>query len=215
MRPIYNTILGLALTYIVGGCASTGALEQQRKSAALDALLAEPIPEMIVLRPVEPELVRVPVTTSSTPRTPEPRIDLSQYFITPEERDAEAKAETEEARRIETQGKVEMDQRYQSCKEDLRYKLPPNATGECNGTEGAKYIECTFKIDGSTHGVRVPGKEVEKKGAEAAYQLLVTKEPALLEEMAKRHCTIKERSFEFEEADVLGQSSLDYAIEKS
>jgi len=212
MRPIYNTIIGLALTYLVGGCASTGALEQQRKDAELDALLSEPIPEMVMLRPVESEPAPQ-IKTRTSQRPSEPKIDFSQYLITPEDRAAQARAETEEARRVETEGKVDMARRYQSCKEDLRYKLPPNATGECNGTQGARYIDCAFTIDGRTHGVRVPGREVEKKGAEAAYQLLVAKEPALLEEMAKRHCTVKERSFEFEEADVLGQSSLDYKMQ--
>ena len=215
MRSLYKTIVALTLAYVVGGCASTGALEQQRKDAELDALLAEPIPAVIMLKQEETPVVKVRARTPrplGTVSAPDP--DLLQYLISPEEKAAQAKAEAEEAKRITAEAEAKMVQKYQTCKEDLKYQLPPGATGKCEGTEGTKYMNCTFKIDGSTHGVRVPETEIAKGGAEAAYQHLVAKAPTLLEEIAKKHCTIKTRTLEFEEEEVLDQSSLDYMIDK-
>ena len=219
-----QAILGLSLTYLVGafgGCASTGALEQQKRAAELDALLDVTISETAVLRPVEtvkpiaPSYV-APVSTPARPvvRAPHQEIDISQYLITPEERAAQVKAEAEEVKKIQAEGLAEIDRRYQTCKDELRYQLPPNARGECHGKDGDKYMSCNFTIDGCVYEIRIEAERVAKVGPEVAYQQLVASKPDLLETLAKKHCVIEEKTLEFEGEEVLGQSVLEYAIHK-
>jgi hypothetical protein len=225
MRKLTKLITGLALMYTLGtaaGCATTGALEQQRKAAELDALLAEPVPELVYIRP--PKLASVTPVTSPNPSTITSyadRVDkadreASQYLMTPEEIAAGKKARSsaieERIQEIQTEIREDLDQAYQTCKEELKDQLPPGATGRCDGTEEARYIACNFTIDGAVYGVKVETEAVSSKGAIVAYQQLVAENPALLERIAEKHCKLKAQVIDFESSEVVGQITLDYVV---
>jgi hypothetical protein len=214
MGRLKTLITGLALTYALGGCATSGALEHKR-DAELDALLAETAPASLYIQAPEVKPVK---TSAAAPR--ESTIEgygrvEADIFITPEKKVAAATAIDSKIQEMEVEVKADEDKRYQTCKEDLRYQLPPGTTARCEGTEGDKYIDCAFNIDGRVYAVKVETEAVSRGGAQVAYQKLVAKRPRLLEKIAREHCTLKTHGFEFEEDEVIGQTgqkTLDYVV---
>ena len=191
MKTIRDSILGLATLYLVSAIGCAPAMQQKDPHAELDALLGEPVPEVMYLKAPEPK------PAATLPRVDSPLVlvdtryvakkEAEAYLRTPEEKVSPALVT--EAKVTEVKAEESIDDIFKTCKEKLEFSPPEGIHMSCKGEE-SKYIPCTVTFNDTEYQVRVQMEAIEKQGAKAAYFTLLKKNPRLLERFADYTCSM-------------------------
>jgi len=202
MKIIRNSILGLATLYLVGNAIGCAPVQQRDSHAELDALLLEPVPEMVYLRSSEPKLKEAPSRVES------PFVFADSGYSARKEAEAylAPKASVVPVATAVPTVEVVVDEEmpedvYRACREGLETSLPQGIHISCTGGESDCYASCVVDIGGREYKVKTRNDRIQEEGAKAAYFTLLGKKPRLVDQLAKDICSMRDYAFSTEEVE--------------
>lgn len=193
IKKIINGLIGTYMAASVIGCATVPTMEQ-RRNAELEALLNEPVGEMSFKRE---DLSKKSKKTSKynnsiaslnligyvAPKKETPPENISNFLIPREESI------------IPVEEDLNLEDLYNSCREDLRTERAINSDIRCEYFKDDKHGTCDVSIQGDKYSVRMPTEDLKLGKTSGAYWKVINQNPKLLDSLAKQYCTPKEFDF--------------------